>query len=246
MVWARELSFNDPYVSYYMRFPGFRFYPVVGISYGQAVNYCRWRTAIVDQIIHSEDFLHRHSKMRRYEYKIEYRLPNIEEWELAAAGGLNLTQYPLGAAFPPAQGTKRYRQLLVPKDNKIISCLRDSVAAYQLATAVYYLDVNVREKYYTGNLSQAFSCPHDTGLALAAPDGAAVVEYVYANPPNTYGLFNMIGNVAELTATPGIAKGGSWAQSIKALTLQTNLPYTEPHAWLGFRCAATVYISPKP
>src|SRR5690606_11329750 len=48
-VWSRELSFNDPYELYYLRYPGFRFYPVVGVSWLQANNYALWRTAKVNE-----------------------------------------------------------------------------------------------------------------------------------------------------------------------------------------------------
>ena len=48
-VWARDLSFNDPYVTYYLRYPGFRYFPVVGVSWLQADDYCTWRTAKVNE-----------------------------------------------------------------------------------------------------------------------------------------------------------------------------------------------------
>ena len=48
-VWFNELSFNDSYVTMYLRHPGFRLYPVVGVSWVQANDYCLWRTAAVSQ-----------------------------------------------------------------------------------------------------------------------------------------------------------------------------------------------------
>ena len=50
-VWKRELSFNDPYEQYYLRYPGFRFYPVVGVSWEQANDYCLWRTVKVNEMM---------------------------------------------------------------------------------------------------------------------------------------------------------------------------------------------------
>lgn len=47
-VWAAELAFNDPYIDHYLRYPGFRFFPVVGISWKQAQNYCIWRSNMVN------------------------------------------------------------------------------------------------------------------------------------------------------------------------------------------------------
>src|SRR6187402_1629822 len=32
MVWVGKLAFNDPYVDHYLRYPGFSYFPVVGIS----------------------------------------------------------------------------------------------------------------------------------------------------------------------------------------------------------------------
>jgi gliding motility-associated lipoprotein GldJ len=43
-VWVRELGYNDPYVYNYHRSDGFNYYPVVGISWTQANNYCEWLT----------------------------------------------------------------------------------------------------------------------------------------------------------------------------------------------------------
>jgi formylglycine-generating enzyme required for sulfatase activity len=35
----------EPYVEYYLRHPAYRDYPVVGINWLQASDYCAWRTA---------------------------------------------------------------------------------------------------------------------------------------------------------------------------------------------------------
>jgi len=47
-VWASEASANDAYVSNYLRHPGFRMYPVVGVSWIQAQEFCKWRTKMVN------------------------------------------------------------------------------------------------------------------------------------------------------------------------------------------------------
>ena len=43
-VWRSELSYNDPMVEGYFRASAFNDYPVVGVTWEQANNYCRWRT----------------------------------------------------------------------------------------------------------------------------------------------------------------------------------------------------------
>jgi sulfatase modifying factor 1 len=43
LVWRSELSYNEPLVEYYFRHPGFNNYPVVGVSWKQASDFCLWR-----------------------------------------------------------------------------------------------------------------------------------------------------------------------------------------------------------
>lgn len=43
LVWRSELSYNEPLVEYYFRHPGFNYYPVVGVSWQQAHDFCLWR-----------------------------------------------------------------------------------------------------------------------------------------------------------------------------------------------------------
>jgi gliding motility-associated lipoprotein GldJ len=49
LVWRRELSYNEPYVEYYFRHPSYNYYPVVGVSWKQAYDFCIWRTDRVNE-----------------------------------------------------------------------------------------------------------------------------------------------------------------------------------------------------
>ncbi len=60
-------------------------------------------------------------------------------------------------------------------------------------------------------------------------------QSVYYGKPNKYGIYNMIGNVAELTGEGNI-KGGSYRQYIDSCLISVNVTYSKPNAWTGFRC----------
>ncbi len=72
LAWTGDNLFNDPYVKYYFRHPAYQNYPVVGISYQQALGYC---TYLKEKI--SENYP---------DYQLEVRLPTKEEWIRAARG----------------------------------------------------------------------------------------------------------------------------------------------------------------
>ncbi|HNM33045.1 MAG TPA: SUMF1/EgtB/PvdO family nonheme iron enzyme, partial [Chitinophagales bacterium] len=51
MCWRRNLAFNEPYVKYYFTHPAYNTYPVVGVNWLQASEYCKWRTDRVNEMI---------------------------------------------------------------------------------------------------------------------------------------------------------------------------------------------------
>jgi len=50
-IWREKMSYNEAYVKYYLRHPAYRNYPVVGVSWLQANNFCKWRTDRVNEQI---------------------------------------------------------------------------------------------------------------------------------------------------------------------------------------------------
>ena len=48
-VWREELAYNEPYLQNYFTHPAYSEYPVVGVTWEQAVDYCQWRTDRVNE-----------------------------------------------------------------------------------------------------------------------------------------------------------------------------------------------------
>ncbi|KAB2866248.1 MAG: SUMF1/EgtB/PvdO family nonheme iron enzyme [Bacteroidales bacterium] len=51
LVWRSPLGYNEPYVTDYFRHPAYNDYPVVGISWLQANDYCQWRSDRVNEML---------------------------------------------------------------------------------------------------------------------------------------------------------------------------------------------------
>jgi len=58
--------------------------------------------------------------------------------------------------------------------------------------------------------------------------------------PDSLGLYQLRGNVAEMTSILGIAMGGSYREHAQECTRQGSQHYSKPEPWLGFRCVARV------
>ena len=185
-VWVEKLSYNMPYVQYYYRHPAYKDYPVVGISYEQAVAFCNWRTNRVKMFLSiKKDFKNQN---------LTYRLPTRSEWELLAESSLNV-----------------------------------------------FNNNGVDEK---GNAKLNCIIPFDTiiikGKTKSLNSNADVTAPVDSYTKNYFGLYNMIGNVAEMTTVKGVCKGGAWNNRIEQMRIGKDITYTKPSASIGFRCVCVI------
>jgi formylglycine-generating enzyme required for sulfatase activity len=71
-VWKDPAFYNAPFADHYYRHMAYKDYPVVGISYEQALALCKWRSERV-----KEFFCIAYKKA----IVLEYQLPNKEQWE---------------------------------------------------------------------------------------------------------------------------------------------------------------------
>lgn len=53
--------------------------------------------------------------------------------------------------------------------------------------------------------------------------------------PNNIGLYDVVGNVAEMTSEKGRACGGSWNQLPTESTIRSISDYNKPESTVGFR-----------
>lgn len=96
-VWQNaDTSQLSTYLQHYLRYPGFRYFPVVGISHAQAQRYCHWRSAVVNAKYARYEGLKR--KYKNWLVEVNYRLPKALEWEKVASA----PQEPFERAKMPA------------------------------------------------------------------------------------------------------------------------------------------------
>jgi formylglycine-generating enzyme required for sulfatase activity len=62
----------------------------------------------------------------------------------------------------------------------------------------------------------------------------------YSYHPDLFGVYNLYGNVAEMTSKKGVAKGGSHINYGKQCFPEQEQKYTKAEPWLGFRCYARI------
>jgi len=78
----------------------------------------------------------------------------------------------------------------------------------------------------------------DMGVAGKLNDNADVTAPVQSYFPNSFGLYNMSGNVAEMLAEKGHTKGGSWQDTAENMKIESNgkfANFNSPMSTIGFR-----------
>ncbi len=193
--WKKELANNAPYVQYYFRYPNFNGYPVVGISYGAAKEYCNWLSKK-----YNED------PKRKFD-EVAFKLLSKEEWIYAANKGDKSKDFTWGSGF--MQNNRK--QWLCNFKHQIF--VFDS-------TAKKYIEVPL----------------HDNSGVRGTPIAGPVKEFY----PNSFGLYNMCGNAAEMIEEKGIAKGGSYNDPAYGVRIASERKYVQPQSDIGFRVAMKV------
>ena len=221
LVWRSRLGYNEVMTNQYLRHPAFAEYPVVGVSWIQAVEFSKWRTDRVNELILEEEgFIKENTRYNSTPNSVFITETYLKAPTLTYGGNDSITG-----------GSQRSQKIAQRGDSTQIFARRKDgllLPSYRLPTEAEWeyaalglvgvRDKNTyrgRKKYpWNGQYTRSKSRKNRGdqlanfkqsdgdygGIAGWSDDGADVTAQVRSYKANDYGLYDMAGNVAEWVA----------------------------------------------
>ncbi|MGA1226110.1 MAG: gliding motility lipoprotein GldJ [Tamlana sp.] len=226
LVWRNRLGFNEVMTENYLRHPGYGEYPVVGVSWIQAVEFANWRSDRVNEYnLEKAGFLKRDAKIIDVNAEQTFNTDTYINAPTLSYGGNE------EVINPERGGNRRFVRTDAAGNETNIYATRETgiispkyrlpteteweYAALGLSEIRSYNLYRGRKKYpwdgqYTrsgrrktrGDQKANFKQGKGDygGIAGWSDDGADITNAVKSYEPNDYGLYDMAGNVAEWVA----------------------------------------------
>jgi gliding motility-associated lipoprotein GldJ len=206
LVWRSKLAYNEPFVELYLRHPSYAFYPVVGVNWLQATDFCAWRTDRVN-----ESILIREGILQVNPNQVDEDNFNTDSYLAGQYEGLVKTDL---IDLDPNKDTRKVKiedGLLLPR-YRLPTEAEWEFAALGLIGNTVYERVTERRLYpwnghilrnkdeaYKGQMMANYKRGRgdNMGAAGSLNDMADIPAPVASYWPNDYGLYCMAGNVNE-------------------------------------------------